>query len=105
MTETRVGKYGRLFATWINYTINTFPEYQREKYRIDLIKELKKYSLVPKRKGESLNQGYVWELEDIINLDVKNPKELAKFVKEGMHLTYLKQSTSQRILKALLEYL
>ena len=44
------------------------------------------------------------ELENIINVNIQNPKEFAKLVKEGIHLTYLKP-TSKRIFKGLLEEL
>lgn len=67
-----------------------------------MIRELKKYSLEPRRKGEPRNSGCIYELEDIVNGEIKNPEHLARLIKEGMHLMYLKP-TAARVLNALLE--
>jgi hypothetical protein len=104
MAETRVGRYGRNLAIWIEYTINTLPQQQRSIYTARFLKELKTYSFKSKRKEQPPNEGCVHELSDLICVDVKKPQELAKLVKESMHLLYQKE-TSARVLIALLEYL
>jgi len=44
------------------------------------------------------------ELKDIDKMDINNPCELAKLVKEGLHLMYQK-NTSEDVLSSLLENL
>jgi hypothetical protein len=104
MAETRVGRYGRNLAIWVEYTIRTLPEQQRSIYAARFIKELKTYSFKPKRKEQPPNEGCVHELSDLICVDVRKPRDLARLVKEGMHLLYQKE-TSARVLKELLSYL
>jgi hypothetical protein len=53
-----------------------------------LIKELKKYSFEPRKKGSPKNSGCVWELKDFLSPDCRNPIHLAKILKEGIHLMY-----------------
>jgi hypothetical protein len=48
--------------------------------------------------------GCVQELAEIEEVDLNNPKHLAKLVKESIHLMYQKQ-TSKRALYSLLENL
>ena len=98
--ETRAGKYGRFLAVWIKYTTSQ----QDPKYKLKFIKELKKYSFRPRKKGESRHEGCVLELEYLSDLDIQNPKHLAKLVKEGIHLMYQKK-TSAKTLLSLLENL
>ena len=105
MKESRGEKYGRNLTIWINYTINTIPEEERADYKTRFMAELKKYSLEPRKKGEPKNRGCVWELDDLSEVNIRNPEELAKLIKEGIHLTYLKTSTSARIMKGLLDNL
>jgi hypothetical protein len=104
MSETRAGKYGRILARWIDYTINTLPESQRENYRLRFLGELNNYSLIPRKIGQPRNEGCVNELSDLVNVDIANPEDFARLVKEGIHLMYQKQ-TSARVLFALQEYL
>ena len=104
MEETRAKKYGRNLATWINYTINTIPELQRGNYRKRFIWELRKYSFEHRKKGEPINDGCVRELEGIEEIDPICPKELAKLVKESIHLMYQKQ-TAAKVMTSLLDYL
>jgi hypothetical protein len=60
--------------------------------------------LKPRKKGQPSNEGCCFELSDLLNLDMKNPREFAKEVKEGIHLMYQKQ-TSARVIDALKKYL
>ena len=104
MTEGRVRKYGKNLAKQINYIIDTIPEDQREEYRENFLKELENYSFDPRPKGAPKNEGCVWELKDIENLEITNPVHHARLIKEGIHLMYLKL-TAKRLLKALKETL
>lgn len=105
MDEGRFSKYGRNLGRWINYTIiNNIEEEKRESYKHDFLRELKKYSFEPRKRGEPKNSGCVHELEKIVNVDVTNPMEFAKLIKEGIHLMYLK-SNSKRTFAGLLEEL
>jgi hypothetical protein len=102
MEETRAGKYGRNLAIWIEYTIDTIPE--KEDYKKKLIQELQTYSFEPKKKGQPNNSGTVYELSDLLSIDVNNPEDLAKLIKEGIHLMYQKQ-TASKVMKSLLGHL
>ncbi len=103
MKEGRATKYGRNLGRLVNYTIKrSVYESQIEDYRQKFLKELNKYSFEPRKKGDPKNKGCVNELEKISDVDVLDPVQFAKLVKEGIHLTYLK-STSKRIFKGLLE--
>lgn len=104
MYETRAGKYGRNLATWVNHTIAGIPKSQREDYRAKFLQELKIYSFSPRKKGRPRNSGCVHELKDVDKCDVRNPEDLAKLVKESIHLMYQKQ-TAARVMKSLLDYL
>jgi hypothetical protein len=104
MRETRANKYGRNLAIWIDYTIDTFPKNVKEDYRAEFLEELSKYSLKQRKNGQPRNEGCVYELLDLVKVNMGNPKHLAKLVKEGIHLMYQKQ-TSARVLSALQEYL
>jgi hypothetical protein len=104
MKETRAGKYGRNLAIWIDFTIDTIPETEREKYRARFLDELSTYSLKPRKNGQPRNEGCVHELSGLVNIDISNPKQFARLVKEGVHLMYQKQ-TSARVLDSLQEYL
>ena len=104
MEETRAGKYGRNLAIWIDYTIDTMPEKLREDYITRFLEELSTYSLKPRRNGQPRNEGCVHELSDLVNVDISNPEQFARLVKEGVHLMYQKQ-TSARVLDALEKYL
>jgi hypothetical protein len=102
MGETRPGKYGRNLAIWVNYTISAIPKSCRAEYRSRFLAELKNYSFAPRRKGTPINSGCIYELESIVACDVTNPEDLAKLVKEGIHLLYQKQ-TAAKVIVALLE--
>ena len=67
--------------------------------------EIETYSLKPRPKGAPRNEGTVWELTDIVNMNICDPIVVARWVKEGIHLTYLKQTTSKKILDGLLSNL
>ena len=104
MGETRVAKFARHFAGWIDYTISSFPENQRETYRQSFIKELKTYSVESRKQGAPRNSGCVFELEGIVNANISDPVYLARLVKENLHIMYQKPRTAT-ILKLLLETL
>ncbi|MFC1801061.1 hypothetical protein ACFLZB_01225 [Nanoarchaeota archaeon] len=100
MKESRGNKYGRFLASVI-YSLTQ--SYSQENYQI-LISELNNFSFKPRKKGEPKNDGCVWELKDLIQPDVDNPENLARIVKEGIHLMYQK-GTQRRVIQALLDNL
>ncbi len=104
MKETRPSKYGKNLAIWINHTIDTMPIEKRKNYKTEFIEELRIYSFEPRKNGQPPNQGCVRELTDITEIDISNPKDLAKLVKEGIHLMYQKQ-TAASVINSLLEYI
>ncbi|MDD5133748.1 MAG: hypothetical protein PHD81_00020 [Candidatus Nanoarchaeia archaeon] len=104
MIETRAERYGRNLGIQIEYVISTLPKNQRENYKTKFLKEVKNYSFKSRKKGQPKNEGCVKELDDLENIDVKTPEDLAKLVKEGFHLMYQK-GTSERVFKAMLKYL
>ncbi len=95
--ETRAGKYGRNLAVLVSYAARGDKEYL-EKF----LRELRKYSLQPRKKHEEKVTTY--ELTNIETINPENPKQLARLIKEGLHLMYQKQ-TAKRVLKALEENL
>jgi len=105
MEEGRVVKYGRFLATLVNILIKheSYPM-TTQKYKARFIEELKTYSFEPRRKGEPKNLGCVWELKNINNLNLSNPEQFAKFIKEGIHLMYLKP-TSKKVIESLVNNL
>ena len=88
--ETRSGKYGRFLSVWIHYTLSQ----QSPEYRIKFLEELKRYSVNPRKKGEPRNEGCVSELEGLSELEIQNPEQLAKLIKEGFHLMYQKKTSA-----------
>lgn len=102
MKETRGGRYGRLYAGLLNHVIDVLDADGR--YRRAFLDELQSYCLKPRKKGEPKNKGGVSELEDMAELDASNPRELARVVKEGIHLMYQKD-TARRVLYSLLNNL
>jgi hypothetical protein len=102
MKETRAAKYGRNLAVWIQYTIHTIPAEQREQYRTSFVRELSNYSFKPRRKGEKPNSGCNYELRNIDCCDISDPLDLARLVKEGIHLMYQK-NTAKKVIDSLLE--
>lgn len=104
MKDTRAGRYGVNLGILIEYTINTIPEDVKEEYKTRFMTELNKYSIMPRIKGEPKNEGCVHELSDLLKVDITNPEQFAKLVKEGIHLMYQK-NTSSKVLIALNEYL
>lgn len=99
MTENRWWKYGRNLAILVSYVVNNMPE--KDDYKKRLIDEIKTYSFQPRKKGSPVNWGCKNELFDISEVNVKNPEELAKLLKESIHLMYQK-FTAKRVLDALL---
>jgi len=108
MGSTRAGRYGQNLAIWISDTLNTktasLSEKQGKTYRARFLNELKSYSLEPRKAGQPRNSGCVHELSDISVVNIDNPEQFARLIKEGIHLMYQKQ-TSARVLEALLKYL
>jgi hypothetical protein len=104
LDETRAGKYGRFLAAWVKFTIAHVPCSQDGDYRARFIAELEKYSFEPRKRGGPRNSGCNWELAGLDELDVTCPEELAKTVKEDLHLDYQKQ-TARKIFDSLLEHL
>lgn len=104
MKEGRAAKYGRFYAALVDYTIQTIPEPKREGYRSRLVQELERFSFKPRRKGEPINEGCRWELEDMVECDIENPEHLGRLIKEGVHLMYVKD-TARKVLGMLIEHL
>ena len=104
MEESRAEKAGRFLGEYLDYVIDTFPSVIKEEYRSKFLIELRKYSFLPRKKGAPKNEGCNWELKGLEHLSVHIPEEVARLHKELMHLTYLKATTSRRIMKGLLKY-
>jgi hypothetical protein len=102
MIETRSGKYGRNLAMFVSRVLDSIPADQG--YRKAFLNELQTYSLEPRKKGTLPGPGCVNELENIENIDINNPKHLAKLIKEGIHLMYQKR-TVRKVLYSFLENL
>jgi hypothetical protein len=71
MGEGRIKEYGRNLAILINYVVDTIPKNQRKEYKKSFLEELEKYSFKPRPKGTPRNEGCVWELEDLDNVEIK----------------------------------
>ncbi len=105
MSEPRPYVYGRFLAHWVKLTINSLPPAERLGYRIRFVDELQKFSFKPKKQNEPKHEGCVRELEGISYWDLaRNPEQLAKGIKEDMHLTYNK-GRDRLMMKGLLENL
>jgi len=100
----RHSEYGKNLAIWIEYTLQQIPGGQRGEYRKRFFKELKKFSFKPRPKGTPPNSGCIHELDDLAEVNIENPEEFARLVKEGIHIMYQKE-TQKRIYDALLEQL
>ena len=97
MGETRAGKYGRNLALLVGFVIGGFDD---KNYREKFISELKGYSFERRKKGEGRNSGCVYELDGLETVEINNPEQLARLVKEGIHLMYQK-NTAQKVFNAL----
>jgi hypothetical protein len=104
MKSSRAATYGRNLGKWVEETINSQPEAQREGYKARFLNELKTYSFETRKNGQPPNSGCKNELSDIVECDINDPEQLAKLVKEGIHLMYQK-GTSARVLNAMTKYL
>ncbi len=103
--EIRAKRFGEAYGMFLDHVIDTIiPEERRRDYRKRFLSELKTYSFKPRRNGEPRNEGCVFELEGIGELDISNPEHLAKLVKEGLHLMYQK-NTSRHAFDGLLDAL
>ena len=102
--EARGRKYGRNYAVLIKYIFDTIPGFKRDAYKKVFFEELGKFSLEKRKQGEPKNLGCVHELKDIDEVSIDNPQDLAKLVKDSIHLMYQK-NTAERVLNGLLENL
>ena len=100
MIETRAGKYGRCLS---NVIIEITKRRKKGYYR-EFTKELSEYCLEGRKKGMPKNRGCTYELEDIDEIDLNDPRQFAKLIKEGIHLMYQK-NTARKVLEALIESL
>jgi len=90
--EGRFTKLGRFEAELLCFAISKTIE-KKEEYISRFIKELSTYSEKPKKKGEGINSGCVWELNGLKTLNFYNPEEVARVVKERLHTKYQKHSS------------
>jgi len=97
MKETRYGKLGRLDASFVNQIINFLysDESSRQNYKKVFLDEFNNYSDIGRKKGEPVNKGCVWELEDLVDIDIWNPREFAKWLKEHQHTKYQKRNVKR----------
>ncbi|MDP1729115.1 MAG: hypothetical protein Q8L27_02850 [archaeon] len=79
-------------------------ESRTRRYRRKFLNELQTYCLEPRKERMPPGNGCVCELEDLEKINLDNPQQLAKLIKEGIHLMYQKQ-TARRVLYSLLENL
>ncbi len=102
--ESRGGKFGRNYAALVRYVIDDRPVGERDRYRASFLEELETYSFEPRKKGLPENSGCVWELNEIDEINLSNPVEFAKLVKEQLHLMYQKKTT-KRVFDSLIRHL
>jgi len=95
MSESRFSRLGRYEAHLVYAFILQISETERANYVVAFFQEVKRYSDVPRRKGEPKNVGCVWELNDLDDFDLMNPGHLAKLVKEIWHTKYQKQNAKR----------
>ena len=89
---------------WVRHTIGMIPEEERDSYRSRLVDELRKYSFQARKKGEPPNRGCVYELDGTDEIDMDDPCDLGKLIKEGIHLMYQKR-TAAKVLDSLIDNL
>ncbi len=104
MKEGRSAKYGRCLSSWVNFTIQSFPEEIRRDYKARFLEELKRYSFAKRKKGSHFNEGCAYELSGLEEVDIRNPGHLARIVKEGINLMYQK-GTAKNVLGSLVSNL
>lgn len=104
--ETREEKYGRNCAASVNQIIKLAfcSEGYRQLYRERFVAELEEFSCETRKKGTPANSGCVRELDGVEEVDIKNPEQMARLIKEGIYLMYQK-STAKRVIGSLLENL
>lgn len=90
--ETRAARYGRLYADFIVQIVELLPD-QQQNYKSNLLKEIERYSFKPRREGQPRNERDACELSKIERIDIRNPKHLARLIKEGAHLMYQKRTS------------
>ena len=76
------------------------PEESRQDYITRFRTELETYSFSPRRQSEPMNDGCKRELEQLVHINIFNPEELAKWIKEGIHFMYQK-GTSKRVITSI----
>lgn len=104
MGEGRFVKLGRFEAQLVCFVIDSISEVARRNYVTEFLREVEKYSVLPRKEGTPLNEGCVNELDGLENLNVYSPIELARLVKERLHTKYQKQS-SKRERDSFLKYI
>lgn len=102
MRENRAQKYGRNRANEIKRVIASMQD--STEYREQFVKELKRYSFKPRKAGEPKNEGCREELEEIDTINIENPVQYARLVKEELHLLYQKQR-ARIVMRSLLDAL
>lgn len=102
--ESRGKKYGRNYSVLVNYIFESIPEDKRDEYKKDFFKEFGNLSLEKRKKGDPVNSGCVHELDGLETIDLNDPLDLAKLVKESIHLMYQKD-TAKRVLDGFLDNL
>lgn len=100
--ENRTERYGRALANWINFTIGSIPETEKTVYRQTVIEGLENFAVVPRKRGEP--NGNSCELEGMEEIEIRNPENLVKIIREGIHLMYQKD-IARRVVKATLQEL
>ena len=102
--EGRGETFGRHMADVVEQQLELLPYSRKDKklYLEILISELEKYSFKPRKVGEPVNDGCVWELDRREPTDIWDPVSYAVYLREDRHLGYQKE-TSKRIMDALLE--
>lgn len=104
MGEGRFVKLGRFEAQLVCFVIDSISEVVRRDYTVEFLREVERYSILPRKEGTPINEGCVNELDGLENLNVYSPRELARLVKERLHTKYQKQS-SKRERDSLLSYI
>lgn len=91
MVETRAEKYGRNLTYFVEAASHKLPSESRKYYFEAIAKEVKRYSLRPRREGEPAHEGCRHSMKGIDTVHTDNPEEIAAFIGECFDMTYNKQ--------------